>query len=609
MDNFRESKEEIKNRMIRTALDYWNIKKVENLDPFIRLLIEALSMQLHYLSNDIADIEVRAMRRLSEVLLPEVVTVARPSHAILHVNMLMDECVTTLYDGFSAVSPFAGQKDLQKFSFYPVCRTKLRKGNIKKMIVEGDVYDVLEDQNKQLLLKNSTIPECVNKIFLGIDLEGKSCDLQNLSFYFDFPNVDGRQNYLHSLSNSQWKKDGVSIRICRGLFKEENALEEKNLPNFFKQTRNDYSVNQEIFEYYRENYVTIDQTLKVTEDDYKRCPSGYISLGYPVDDKVFSSPLLWLEVSFPPQFTASVLSDIQVSINTFPVANKEWHHKNTMVKKDFGVLPLSLEKGECFFDVVEVSDDEGRIYRDSYGYKENPADLYYTLRQGGCESFDQRSAQEYLARLQNLLEDELSVFSSSEMGNNSESVYLVEDLLQKMNRMTNYKQATSEVPYYLFVEPQNKSTYFYTKYWTTYGPQANGMRIGVILNPMASVYGYYEQPTMLTNTVGGRAPLSEQARIAKFKYILGSRNRIVTNNDIRNYCFSELSDFLADVRIEKGMSIGSELGTGIQRTIDVHLVPNEKGVDEAYGKQIKNELYCHLKEQSPMTYNYRIFID
>ena len=53
---YRESKEEIKDRMIRTALDFWNIKNVENLDPFIRLLIEALAMQLHLVSEDIADI-------------------------------------------------------------------------------------------------------------------------------------------------------------------------------------------------------------------------------------------------------------------------------------------------------------------------------------------------------------------------------------------------------------------------------------------------------------------------------------------------------------------------------------------------------------------------
>ena len=36
-------KEEIQESMIRSALHFWNIKNVENLDPLVRLLIEELS--------------------------------------------------------------------------------------------------------------------------------------------------------------------------------------------------------------------------------------------------------------------------------------------------------------------------------------------------------------------------------------------------------------------------------------------------------------------------------------------------------------------------------------------------------------------------------------
>ena len=45
MNNYRESKEDIKDRMIRTALDFWNIRNIENLDPFLRLLIDAIAAQ------------------------------------------------------------------------------------------------------------------------------------------------------------------------------------------------------------------------------------------------------------------------------------------------------------------------------------------------------------------------------------------------------------------------------------------------------------------------------------------------------------------------------------------------------------------------------------
>jgi hypothetical protein len=170
----RESKEEIKDRMIRTALDFWNIRKIENLDPLVRLLIEALAMQLHNVSDEIADIEIRAMRRLSEVLLPEVVTVARPAHAVVHAETVSDALTTSMFDAFTTVSPSQGRRDGKNFSFCPVCETMLRRGDVRMLVSENSVYEILPDQNKKLLLKKQTTPENVNKLYLGLDFAEKN---------------------------------------------------------------------------------------------------------------------------------------------------------------------------------------------------------------------------------------------------------------------------------------------------------------------------------------------------------------------------------------------------------------------------------------------------
>ena len=81
-------KEEIQESMIRSALHFWNIKNVENLDPLVRLLIEVLSEQLYVLSGEMYDMENRVIQRLSEVLLPESVSKAKPSHAIAYIAPL-----------------------------------------------------------------------------------------------------------------------------------------------------------------------------------------------------------------------------------------------------------------------------------------------------------------------------------------------------------------------------------------------------------------------------------------------------------------------------------------------------------------------------------------
>ncbi len=225
----RESKEEIKDRMIRTALDYWNIRKVENLDPLVRLLIEALAMQLHNISDEIADIEIRAMKRLSEVLLPEVVTVARPAQAVVHAQSMSGELVTSMFDAFSTVYPTQGRHDGRNFSFCPVCETRLRCGDVRMIVAENSVYEVLPDQNKKLLLKKQTVPENVNKVFVGLDFDEKNIALSNLSVYFDFPNIDRRNDYLHYLSSSVWLWKGEELRISRGLHIEGEMLSYQRL--------------------------------------------------------------------------------------------------------------------------------------------------------------------------------------------------------------------------------------------------------------------------------------------------------------------------------------------------------------------------------------------
>ena len=59
------SKEVIKNRMYRHAMDYWGVKKVENLDPFVKILFEALSCENFSLSHDIETSQSRILDKIA----------------------------------------------------------------------------------------------------------------------------------------------------------------------------------------------------------------------------------------------------------------------------------------------------------------------------------------------------------------------------------------------------------------------------------------------------------------------------------------------------------------------------------------------------------------
>ena len=64
MNTQNYSKEAIKTRMYRHAMNYWGIKKVENLDPLVKLLLEALSSELFGLSHEIEDSHNRMLDKI-----------------------------------------------------------------------------------------------------------------------------------------------------------------------------------------------------------------------------------------------------------------------------------------------------------------------------------------------------------------------------------------------------------------------------------------------------------------------------------------------------------------------------------------------------------------
>ncbi|MCQ2217570.1 MAG: hypothetical protein MJZ33_03675 [Paludibacteraceae bacterium] len=596
--NYWDSKEEIKDRMIKTALDFWNIKKVENLDPFVRLLIEALAMQLHLVADDIADIEVRTVKRLSEVLLPEYYAVARPAYALIHLSPLVENVCIDVLSGFTLADPFPGRKEKLKFSFYPVCQSYLRKATVYSLIVDGDFYSVLPDLSKKLIARGDSRIDCFNKVFVGIDFEGDRFDLQNLSLYVDFPNVDQRKLYLSQLSYCKCAVDGEDLSFERGVFQKKNTKEDCM---FSKSISED--VNSSVMEVYNLNFMTFNEVRIINASAKRAFPKGIPDIQH-----VSKKPLLWMEIIFPTSFPLSILKDIQVLLNVVPVANKELHHETSLVRKSFGVLPLPLSERESFLGMERVEDEFGKVYRRN-GWQEGEfASGYYSLRQGGCESFDKRDAKDFLLRLQHLLEDEMAVFASSEIGRHTENRYLIESLLAKISRVSKQVDVGSEPLHYLFVDPSQDATLFYAHYWTTYGVWANGIRAGLKLNPQEQMYGEVGQAQLVVSTTGGAAIPSEQERIARFKYLLGSRDRIVTNADIENYCYSEFSDCLLDIHVEKGIKVSEVPQEGLIRTIDVHLVLN-KDVDSSRSLSIADRVYNGLVARSPMTFNYRVLVD
>ena len=60
------------------------MKKVENLDPLVKVLLEALSSEIFGLSHDIETSQHRILDKIANMLTPDILVSVRPAHSVIH---------------------------------------------------------------------------------------------------------------------------------------------------------------------------------------------------------------------------------------------------------------------------------------------------------------------------------------------------------------------------------------------------------------------------------------------------------------------------------------------------------------------------------------------
>lgn len=612
---YKETKEDIRDRMIHTAMSFWGIKRLENMDPAVRILIEALAEQLYLQSNELADMEARVMDKVSRILIPEEYANASPAHSILHIVPGVPECSLGVDVSFSLTeskSPLPGASS-EKICFSPVCPVIIRRGEIKMMIAGGEFFRIDGELNKRLIYREDLTPDNYSKLWVGFKLDNHVSSLKGVQFYIDFPDITQRRQYTRLLSHVTGRLNGQEVKFVQGIQQDKaHTSEMTTLQSWTEREKTMAQINVRIADQYRYNYLTITTDIPHRKELYKKSPSLYEKPSSAAFDEIstlFEEDLLWLELSFPPHFPVRALAGIFVALNTVPVVNKRLVSTTARSRKTFGVIPLELDTHEYFLAVQRVTDSYNRVYCDAASPSGKlSGDGNYSVRKGGCESFGNYDARSFLIRFQDILLENMSAFEALDRRNNMDILLQMDKLAGYLHHQIKDTSAQGESSRYLFVDQKEETDFIYADYWTTYGEHANGIHAGTQLKGISedspACTGFF-----LTPTTGGRPVPSERLRIARFKYLLGSRDRIVTNQDIRNFCMAELADTISDVRIEKGIMAGRSPGEGLIRTIDIHLLPLSPDLDSKTGRQICDDLYSRLSELSPMTFNYRIFIN
>jgi hypothetical protein len=615
------SAERIRSRMLRNAARIWGsaAEEIEStFDPIVTMLIEACSVELYKINTEIMSSQARVLSRLARILSPEALTGPRPAHAVAHARSVEPESYLDreiqLYCNRKLNTPDAVQKEVNKeIYFSPTARVKVFDGFIRYVASSNSLQEYKSPASRQLisegLSKGFLEPHC---LWIGIELNPKIQSLDQLCLFYDWKNDPEESSYLQMLPFSRYFIDGEQIQVDSGLnsVQPETANSKKTL--LTEQFDTSHHLETLINRVYNSHFFTIKNA------PYSGNNLHQLKKAYPKEfEDAFSDKLLekmngsclWIKVQFSTAFPVSAISDVYVSMNSFPVINRKLNKVTYRLQNNLNIVPLATD--ELFLDLNSVQTTDGKSFVSnplSSGFDNDAG--YYTLRSGGVERFDARQSSELMENLLDLLRDESAAFSS--LGNDFINGYIrqINQALAMIENRLEQKGQKGKPSTFILVKPHQPDDTIFIRYWTTNGTDGNQIKSGTRLLNYSGGETKSDSLVLLTSSYGGRGPLDENEKITAYKKALLTHDRIVTEEDIRTTCVHELGNLAKEINIRKNWEVINHRNQGIRRVIEVIVQKNNSHPvsDEEWG-QICDELQAKIENNASMAIPVRIIAE
>lgn len=606
MSTHNYSKEAIKNRMYRHAMNYWGVKKVENLDPLVKLMLEALSSEIFGLSHDIETSQHRILDKIANMLTPDTLVSVRPAHGIIHAlpRDIPQHTIET-DSGFFANIPRNKGQIAEEYSFYPLRNTEIYAGDVCRLICNGDIYKMDNTMTKELIYHApyELTGKFTRTIWIGLQLDPNISKIEDLPFYFELPYRESKQTLYAMLAYAKWSLQGQPLAVLQGFAPEEEAEDPASL---FSICDIEKEIDRDILSIYNNQFIRVMTPLILSPGMATLVPE---ELKEYYTEEMFlgdSFPLYWFRVDLPSNFTPDCLDELKVGINAVVVQNKRLNEKIANVNELSAVVPLTTDEQEHFFSVASVTDALNRLYTEiPYDGNSDRKSTTYVVRRGGCERLNARDVKEYLFRVLDLLQDRGAVIASLEKDTFSDEILEMDKLLNKMERIVNNIQSAISSLSYLLADLPEKAEKLYVSYYTTICERANSLPVGMGLLPYNSPSIDKQHVYFLTTTRGGKSIPVSTNRFDIYKYILTTRDRLFTKNDITNFCRKELSGMINSINIKQGVMVSENPKEGLVSSIDIHIAVRTNTEKEI--PLLIDDLKTKLVSRSPAHFNYRIF--
>lgn len=609
---FYASKDEIRNRILKNAEDFWNVKNSHDFDPLVKLIIEALSNELFNVSNDVKNLENRIFDKISRILAPDHLTSSLPAHAILHAKPVEKD------DYFSPYTQFAFKKNIQQENdkvvktdifFSPLHQVKVLRADIKYMVTGNTLFNV-EQLNKYPTM--NTLPGFnveKNTMYIGFSGINDWMDFNKLNIFFDWKNYSVPDNTYDLLSLGKWYYHDNELTAYTERFMDE-PLTGKTAPPFqYKQLLN--LIKADVLQYYSKRFITLGDLNDFNISVDKELPPVFENIFQQASLNQIDKQVKWLKVVFPAAITQEMLNELHVHINAFPIVNKRLSQVKHRLKTMNNIIPIKTEALDQMLAVESLKDNKGKSYNEiPYTNENEKGDGSFSIRYGGTERFDTRNAKELVDYLFELLRDEKAAFSvygpdflGTVLKNLEQNIALIEQKSQSALK------DVKELPSYIVIKPIDDADILFLDIWVTQAEEANyintGSRLMVYNNSKVSADSVF----LLSATKGGRSRLNASNRVQAYKYGLTTADRIITKADVINFCRYELGDKLKSVTLAKGIVMDNKPNAGFIKTTDIIIEPaDQANLNVQDWEELLHLTQAKLTLRSTMNVHYRMLL-
>ena len=613
-DLFYSSKDEIRNRVLKNARDFWGIKNTADLDPLVKVLMEALCTELFNISNEVANLKNRMIDKISGILASDTLTSAVPAHAIAHARTIepsetIDEKTQFFYGKRLMDKDENNREVLLDVFFSPLKPTRLFNTSVAFIATGNNLFQIDDYQNRSLICQGrpGRLLE-KNSFYLGVSVPPETGSLNGMTFYFDWRNYKVDKQTYDLLTFSEWLVNDIAVSVSQDRFFEEpghpsrSPFDEHNILNL---------ITRDIHAHYRNRFFTLTGNNGQLYSRLQSYPAEFSSVFQESNLEALKKPLLWIKIRVPATIDQGILNELSVCANAFPVVNKKLHDLKHRLKMMNDIIPLKIADHEQLLSVETLKDNAGNHYTEiPQGYDQERSSGLFSVRYGGTERFDPRNAREILDYLFELLRDEKAAFAAYGTDFLQSSLKELEQNISMISQKT-MGQLTSikELLNYIVLKPLDNADILFFEFWTTNAELGNNIRAGSRLQAFGNTKIIAESLLLLSGTQGGRSRLNAANRVRAYKYGLITGNRVVTHSDIINFCFWELGDNISAVKIGRGLMSSHNAKEGFIKTVDIMITPNPNSkLNPEEWEPILELTRSKLETRSTMNLNYRFFL-